>query len=73
LPPIPCFGPAASRSRLAEISIAPQTTPVLISVPKLEKGEYHTSLKITGRFAATLNVDPAEFLKMPATRRSRTK
>ena len=30
---------------------------------KLEKGEYYASLKIIGRLAETLMVEPAEFLK----------
>jgi transcriptional regulator with XRE-family HTH domain len=40
---------------------------------KLEKGEFYASLKIIGRLADTLNVDPAEFLKLPTRRSSRSK
>jgi transcriptional regulator with XRE-family HTH domain len=32
---------------------------------RLEKGEFYASLKIIGKLAVTLNVEPAEFLKMP--------
>lgn len=32
---------------------------------QLEKGAYHASLSIIGRLAETLDVEPAEFLKMP--------
>jgi transcriptional regulator with XRE-family HTH domain len=32
---------------------------------KLEKGDFHASLKIIGRLATTLEVEPAEFLKLP--------
>ena len=37
---------------------------------QLEKGAFYASLKIIGRLAQALNVEPAEFLKLPA-RRSR--
>jgi transcriptional regulator with XRE-family HTH domain len=33
---------------------------------KLEKGEFYASLKIIGRLAKTLKVEPAEFLELPA-------
>ncbi|MBM3733492.1 MAG: helix-turn-helix transcriptional regulator [Acidimicrobiia bacterium] len=32
---------------------------------QLEKGTYHASLKIIGKLAVTLKVEPAEFLKLP--------
>ena len=38
---------------------------------KLEKGEFYASLKIIGRLADTLKVDPAEFLELPAKKTSR--
>ncbi|TWB87298.1 DNA-binding XRE family transcriptional regulator [Bradyrhizobium macuxiense] len=34
----------------------------------LEKGEYYVSIKIIGRLADKLEVEPAEFLKRPAKR-----
>jgi transcriptional regulator with XRE-family HTH domain len=34
---------------------------------QLEKGAYFASLKIVGRLADALGVEPAEFLKLPAT------
>jgi len=37
---------------------------------QLEKGVFHASLKILGRLAATLQVEPAELLKLP-TRKTR--
>jgi transcriptional regulator with XRE-family HTH domain len=36
---------------------------------QLEKGVFHVSLKIIGRLAAALDVEPAEFLRMPHKRR----
>jgi transcriptional regulator with XRE-family HTH domain len=38
---------------------------------QLEKGAYYASLKIIGRLADALAVDPAELLKLPAARTSR--
>jgi transcriptional regulator with XRE-family HTH domain len=38
---------------------------------QLEKGAYYASLKIIGRLADALGVDPAELLKLPAARISR--
>jgi transcriptional regulator with XRE-family HTH domain len=35
---------------------------------QLEKGAYFASLKIIGRLAEALNVEPAELLKLPLTR-----
>jgi transcriptional regulator with XRE-family HTH domain len=34
---------------------------------QLEKGAFYASLKILGRLAEALNVEPAEFLKMAPT------
>jgi transcriptional regulator with XRE-family HTH domain len=34
---------------------------------QLEKGAYYASLKIIGRLAEALDVDPAEFLKLPGS------
>lgn len=33
---------------------------------QLEKGAFYASLKIIGRLANALNVEPAEFLRLPA-------
>jgi transcriptional regulator with XRE-family HTH domain len=38
---------------------------------QLEKGTYHASLKIVGRLAEALGVEPAELLKLPAPRTRR--
>ena len=38
---------------------------------QLEKGAFHASLKIIGRLADALHVEPAEFLKLPARRGTR--
>jgi len=38
---------------------------------QLEKGAFYASLKIVGRLATALDVEPAEFLRLPAKRRSR--
>jgi len=35
---------------------------------QLEKGVYHVSLRIVGKLAEVLGVDPAEFLKKPPNR-----
>ena len=39
---------------------------------QLEKGVYHVSIKVIGRLAEKLDVEPDEFLKRPA-KRGRTK
>ena len=38
---------------------------------QLEKGVFHASLKIVGRLAETLGVEPAELLKLPSRRTKR--
>jgi transcriptional regulator with XRE-family HTH domain len=35
---------------------------------QLEKGSFHASLKIIGRLAEALKVEPAEFLRQPSKR-----
>ena len=35
---------------------------------QLEKGVFYASLKIVGRLAEALNVEPAELLRMPASK-----
>lgn len=40
---------------------------------QLEKGAFYASLKIVGKLAIVLDVDPAELLKLPARRYSRAK
>jgi transcriptional regulator with XRE-family HTH domain len=39
---------------------------------QLETGVFYVSLKIVGKLAKTLDVEPAEFLKMPAKRRTKS-
>lgn len=36
---------------------------------QLEKGKFYASLKILGKLASVLNVEPSEFVKLPAKRR----
>jgi transcriptional regulator with XRE-family HTH domain len=38
---------------------------------QLESGVFYASLKIIGRLAETLDVEPAEFLRMPSKRRTK--
>ena len=38
---------------------------------QLEKGAFYASLNVVGRLAQTLNVEPAELLKLPAKRHRR--
>ena len=38
---------------------------------QLEKGAFHASLKIVGKLAAVLKVEPAELLKMPGRKETR--
>ena len=38
---------------------------------QLEKGSYYASLKILGKLATVLNVEPAEMLKLPESRNQR--
>lgn len=40
---------------------------------QLEKGAFYASLKIVGKIATTLKVDPAELLKLPTRRAARRK
>jgi transcriptional regulator with XRE-family HTH domain len=40
---------------------------------QLEKGAFYASLKIVGKLAAVLGVEPAELLRLPSTRRIRAK
>jgi len=38
---------------------------------QLEKGAFYASLRIIGKLAAVLDVEPAELLKLPARRKTR--
>lgn len=38
---------------------------------QIEKGAFYVSLKIIGKLADALEIDPAELLKLPAKRRSK--
>jgi transcriptional regulator with XRE-family HTH domain len=38
---------------------------------QLEKGRFYASLRIVGKLAATLGVDPSELLKLPSKRKGR--
>jgi transcriptional regulator with XRE-family HTH domain len=38
---------------------------------QLEKGAFYASLKIVGKLATVLQIDPAELLKLPATKPER--
>jgi transcriptional regulator with XRE-family HTH domain len=40
---------------------------------QIEKGAFYSSLKIIGRLAEALDVEPAELLKLPAKRGSRSR
>jgi len=40
---------------------------------QLEKGAFYASLKIVGKLAAVLDVEPAELLKLPAGKSPRRK
>jgi transcriptional regulator with XRE-family HTH domain len=40
---------------------------------QLEKGAFNASLKIVGKLAAVLEVEPAELLKQPVKKKSRGK
>lgn len=39
------------------------------SLSQLEKGSFYVSIKVIGRLAETLGVEPEEFLKLPRKRR----
>jgi transcriptional regulator with XRE-family HTH domain len=39
------------------------------ALSQIEKGAFYASLKIVGKLAKTLNVEPAELLKLPSRRR----
>ena len=40
---------------------------------QLERGTFYASLKIIGKLAAVLDVEPAELLRLPSARRVRVK
>jgi transcriptional regulator with XRE-family HTH domain len=40
-------------------------------ISQIEKGSFYVSLKIIGKLAKTLGVEPEEFFRRPAKRRSR--
>jgi transcriptional regulator with XRE-family HTH domain len=40
---------------------------------QLEKGAFYASLKIVGKLAAVLQVEPAELLRLPVTKPERSK
>ena len=40
---------------------------------QLEKGVFYASLKIVGKLALVLNVEPAELLKLPTKRNKQTR
>ena len=40
---------------------------------QIEKGTYYASLKIIGRLAVTLDVEPAELLRLPPKRGNRSR
>jgi transcriptional regulator with XRE-family HTH domain len=40
---------------------------------QLEKGEFYVSIKVIGKLADTLQVEPSEFLKLPSTSMIRKK
>jgi transcriptional regulator with XRE-family HTH domain len=40
---------------------------------QLEKGEFFVSIKVIGKLAVVLDVEPAEFLKLPARQSARRK
>jgi transcriptional regulator with XRE-family HTH domain len=40
---------------------------------QIEKGAYYASLKIVGKVAKILNVEPAELLKLPPKRRKQVR
>jgi transcriptional regulator with XRE-family HTH domain len=40
---------------------------------QIEKGAFYASLKIVGKIAKTLDVEPAELLRLPARRAGRRK
>ena len=56
------------RRRLSQDDLAYEAEVSRSYLAQLEKGAYYTSLKIIGRLAGALNVDPAELLKPPFPR-----
>jgi DNA-binding XRE family transcriptional regulator len=63
--PRPCKG--LSRDDLAYEAEVSRTT-----LSQLEKGAFHVSLKIIGKLAKVLEVEPAELLRLPARKRGRS-
>lgn len=58
---------------LSQDDVAYETEMSRSYLSKLEKGEFYASLKIIGRLAKTLEVEPAEFLRLPAKKTARKK
>jgi transcriptional regulator with XRE-family HTH domain len=58
--------------RLSQDDLAYEAEVSRSYLAQLEKGAYYASLKIVGKLAAALNVEPAELLKMPTATRSQT-
>ena len=58
-----CEGTFAGRPRLRG-----QSQPELSHISQLEKGAFYASLKVVGKLADALDVEPAELLRMPDKR-----
>jgi DNA-binding XRE family transcriptional regulator len=71
--------PTASRGRLrhakglSQDDLAFEAEVSRNYLSQLEKGAFYASLKIVGKLAAVLDVEPAELLKLPSKRSARGK
>jgi transcriptional regulator with XRE-family HTH domain len=54
--------------RLAQDDLAYEAEVSRSYLSRLEKGTFYASLKIIGRLAEALNVEPAELLRLPGSR-----
>ncbi len=57
-----------SEKGLAQDDLAYEAEVSRSYLSQLEKGSFYASLKIVGKLATALNVEPAELLKLPSRR-----
>ena len=59
------FAPPPAEKGLSQDDLAYEAEVSRSYLSQLEKGSFYASLKIVGRLAEALNVEPAELLKLP--------
>jgi len=59
--------------RLSQDDLAYEAEMSRSYLSQLEKGEFYASLRIVGRIASVLGIEPAELLRLPAKKTARGK